>query len=254
MTVALPVLAACGHETCILPSKLLSTHTGGFGAPAVQDLSTGMESILQHWQSQGIPFDAVYTGYLGSVAAIRAVERIVDTMMAPGGVFIADPAMADHGKLYDGLDETYAREMFLLCGKADVILPNLTEAAMMTNLPYSEDSTDIDAILDRLEGKKVVLTGVGNTPEETGVAVRTDAGITRYSHKRISRNYHGTGDLFAACFTGAWLRGLSLEKAASLAAELTCRCVEKTYDDPARWYGIRFESVLPELILRLDEK
>ena len=254
MTVALPVLSACGHETCILPSKLLSTHTGGFGTPAVQDLSSGMESILQHWQSRGIAFDAVYTGYLGSVAAIRAVEKIKDTMLAPGGVFIADPAMADHGKLYAGLDEAYAKEMLKLCNRADVVLPNLTEAAMMTDLPCPEDFTGIEAVLDRLEGKTVVLTGVGNNPEETGVAVRTDAGVTWYTHNRVARSYHGTGDLFAACFTGAWLHGLSLEEAASMAADLTCRCVETTYEDPAHWYGIRFESVLPELIRRLEQK
>ena len=251
MSVALPVLSACGHETCILPSKLLSTHTGGFGTPAVQDLSAGMEEILLHWRSQGITFDAVYTGYLGSVAAIRVVGKILDTMLAPGAVFIADPAMADHGKLYAGLDETYAQEMLRLCSRADVVIPNLTEAAMMADVPYPKNPKEIAAVLDCLDGKTVVLTGVGNSPEETGVAIRTNEGITKFSHKRIDKNYHGTGDLFAACFTGVWLRGLPLEEAASMAAELTCRCVEKTYNDPGNWYGIRFESVLPELIRRL---
>lgn len=254
MTVALPVLSACGHETCILPSKLLSTHTGGFGVPAVQELSSEMGRVLQHWQSQKITFDAVYTGYLGSVAAIQAVEQVLDTMLAAGGVFIADPAMADHGKLYAGLDKSYAEEMLRLCSRADVVLPNLTEAAMMTNLPHPQSTGDVEAILERLEGKTVVLTGVESSPEEIGVAVRSNTGITYYSHKRIARNYHGTGDLYAACFTGAWLRGLSLEEAASLAADMTCRCVETTYEDPAHWYGIRFESVLPELARRLAEK
>lgn len=254
MTVALPVLSACGHETCILPSKLLSTHTGGFGTPATEDLSAQMERTLQHWQSQGITFDAVFTGYLGSIAAIEVVEKIVDTMLVPGGVFIADPAMADHGKLYAGLDEAYAQAMIKLCGRADVVLPNLTEAAMMVNLPDSGGSAELNVILNRLEGKTVVLTGIENGPEETGVVVRTNGGVTHYTHKRIDKNYHGTGDLFAACFTGAWLYGLSMEEAASMAAELTCLCVEKTYEDPNRWCGIRFESVLPELIRRLPEK
>ncbi len=253
MTVALPVLSACGHETCILPSKLLSTHTGGFGTPATEDLSAQMERTLQHWQSQGITFDAVYTGYLGSIAAIRAAEKIVDTMLAPGGVFIADPAMADHGKLYSGLDEAYAQAMIQLCSGADVILPNLTEAAMMTNLPYPETPAEIETLLDRLKGKTIVLTGVGDSPEETGVAIRTNEGITKFRHKRIDKNYHGTGDLFAACFTGAWLRGFSLQEAAALAAEFTCRCVEKTWQDPAHRYGVKFEAVLPELIRMLEE-
>ena len=254
MTVALPVLSACGHETCILPSKLLSTHTGGFGTPATEDLSAQMERTLQHWQSQGITFDAVLTGYLGSIAAVEAVEKIVDTVLIPGGVLIVDPAMADHGKLYTGLDEAYAQAMIQLCARADVALPNLTEAAMMANLPDPGNSAELSVILNRLEGKMVVLTGVGKDSEETGVVVRTNEGVTHYTHKRIGKNYHGTGDLFAACFTGAWLYGLSLEGAASMAAELTCLCVEKTYMDPGHWYGIRFESILPELIRRLSGK
>jgi len=254
MTVALPILSACGHETCILPSKLLSTHTGGFGVPAVQDLSGMMEQTLQHWLSRGISFDAVYTGYLGSVGAIRAVEKILDTLLAPGGVFIADPAMADHGKLYSGLDETYAKAMLRLCRRADVVLPNLTEAAMMTGLSYSETPEAIEAIVNRLAGQTVVLTGVADSPEQTGVAVCTQSGLARYSHRRIGRSYHGTGDLFAACFTGAWLQGMSLEKAAVVAAEFTCCCVEKTWQEPGQWYGVRFETALPELIRLLEEK
>ena len=256
MTVALPVLSACGHETCILPSKLLSTHTGGFGTPVVLDLSDGMANIWRHWQSRGITFDAVYTGYLGSVAAVRCAEEILDALLAPGGVFIADPAMADHGKLYAGLGEDYAQAMIQLCRRADVVLPNLTEAAMMSGLPYREDADGayVAALLDRLGEKNIVLTGVGDGPEETGIAVRSEAGVTRYSHRRIQKSYHGTGDLFAACFTGAWQRGMTLEAAASVAAEFTCRCVEKTWQAPGHWYGVRFEAVLPELIRMLEDR
>lgn len=253
MTVALPVLSVCGHETCILPSKLLSTHTGGFGMPVVQDLSAGMEKICDHWQSQGIAFDAVYTGYLGSVEAIHAAEQIVDSMLAPGGVFIADPAMADDGKLYAGLDDTYAQAMIQLCRRADVVIPNMTEAAMMTQQTYREDPELVAAILPRFEGQSVVLTGVSGCPEETGVVVKTDTCVTRYSHKRIARSFHGTGDLFASCFTGAWLRGLPMETAASVAAEFTYRCVKKTWQEPAHGYGVRFEAILPELIKLLEK-
>ena len=254
MTVALPVLSACGHEACILPSKLLSTHTGGFGAPAVLELANAMEQTLRHWQSRGITFDAVYTGYLGSIEAIRVVEKILDTLLTPDGVFIADPAMADHGKLYAGLDENYARAMIRLCRRADVVIPNLTEASMMTGIPYKEDPETAMEALRCLEGKAVVLTGVGDSLENTGVAVRTDAGVTRYTHRRIGRSYHGTGDLFAACFTGAWQRGMTLEDAAALAAEFTCCCVEKTWQDPNPWYGVRFETALPELIRMLEKE
>ena len=254
MAVALPVLSACGHETSILPSKLLSTHTGGFGKPVVKDLSDTMEKILQHWISQGIAFDAVYTGYLGSIEAIRITEEILDMLLTPEGVFIADPAMADHGKLYAGLDESYAQAMIGLCRRADVVLPNLTEAAMMAGMPYGETPNEVSAILEQLKGLNVVLTGATKAPEQISVAVQTNSGVTYYNHRRIGQNYHGTGDLFAACFTGAWLRGMSLETAAKLAADFTCSCVEKTCQDLGQWYGVRFETALPELIRLLEEK
>lgn len=254
MTVALPVLSACGHETCILPSKLLSTHTGGFGAPAVQDLSAAMEQTWQHWQDQGIRFDAVYSGYLGSAAAVSAVEKILDTLLAPGGVYIADPAMADHGKLYAGLDEAYAQAMIRLCRRADVVLPNLTELAMITGERMPQTQKQAEALLNTMTWQTVILTGVEVEPQQLAVAVRSDSAMTWYQHRRVGRNYHGTGDLFAACFTGSWLRGVPLTDAAALAANFTCKCVENTCSDPGQWYGVRFETALPELIRLLEDQ
>ena len=250
MTVALPILSACGHETCILPSKLLSTHTGGFGKPAVRDLTDSMTDIQAHWQSAGITFDAIYTGYLGSVEAIQAARQIMDTMLAPGGKRIVDPAMADHGRLYSGFDDSYAMAMKDLCLSSDVMLPNITEAAMLTGLPYRDccDEGYVQELLAALGGRDVILTGVGYHPEETGAAVRCGGEVHHYGHKRFARSYHGTGDIFAACFTGAWMRGKSMEVSVQIAADVTCRCIENTYHDPAHWYGVKFETGLPYLI------
>ena len=108
MTVAMPILSACGHETCILPTAVLSTHTGGFGKPAVAHLDGILEAMWKHWKENDIAFDAIYTGYLGSVAAVETAMALSEKMLAPGGVLIVDPAMADHGKRYSGLDEAYA--------------------------------------------------------------------------------------------------------------------------------------------------
>lgn len=258
MTVALPILSACGQETCILPSAVLSTHTGGFGKPTVRDLTDSLPAMWQHWQVQGITFDAIYTGYLGSRAAIEYAGQIMDTMLTPGGKIIVDPAMADNGKLYSGFDETYARDMAQLCRRADVMLPNITEAAMMTGMPYREryEEEYIRALLEKLEGKAVVLTGVSFLPEQTGVAIRTGAGIEYYAHNRVGRSYHGTGDIFASCLTGAWVGGKSMARAARIASDYTCRCIENTYQDPAHWYGVKFETALPQLMemLKRDEQ
>ena len=255
-TVALPVLAACGHETSILPSKLLSTHTGGFGKPAILDLSAQMGDFYAHWKNAGITFDAIHIGYLGSLAAIEQTRKITEELLAPGGVVIADPAMADHGRLYSGFDQRYAAAMKELCCQADVMLPNITEAAMMAGLPYRSDPDEdyVRSLLEGLGGRDVVLTGVGYRPDETGAALRHNGQINTYLHRRFDRNYHGTGDIFAACFTGAWLRGWEMERAMELAADMTCRCIEHTYSSPESWFGVRFETVLPYLISRLGEK
>lgn len=254
MTVALPILSACGHECCILPTALLSTHTGGFGAPVVTHLTDAIDSMADHWKKAGITFDAIYTGYLGSISAIEAAGRICSSLLAPGGVLIADPAMADHGKLYSGLDASYAKAMEAFCRRADVILPNLTETAMMASLPCPEspEKTDIRQLLEKLDHGCVVLTGVGASPEETGAAVWKDGTLSFASHAKLTGSYHGTGDIFASAFVGALMQERTVEEAAQIAGLFTCECIRQTLEAPAHWYGVKFEAALPELIRLLQ--
>lgn len=254
MTVALPILSACGHETCILPTALLSTHTGGFGRPEVVYLDTAADKLWRHWQENGITFDAVLVGYLGSVGAVETAGKILDTMLAPGGLKILDPAMADHGKRYSGFDETYARAIAGLCRKADVLIPNVTEAAMLTGMEYREalDENYVCSLLEALDCPNVVLTGVGYQKGQTGVAVRSGENWFHHTHPKLEKSYHGTGDILAACLTGALLRGKTLEESAVIAANFTCRCIQETARNPAHWYGVKFEPVLPELMHLLN--
>lgn len=251
MTVALPILSACGHETCILPTAVLSTHTGGFGKPVVQHL--GVDGMWRHWKEQGIDFDAILVGYLGSVEAVEMVSRILDEMRSPGGIAIVDPAMADHGRLYSGLNDAYAAAMQRLCEKADIMLPNITEAAMMAGMEYRSDfdETYVRELLSNLGGKDVVLTGVGFTPEETGAAVRRGGEAAFIHTPKINKSYSGTGDMFAACFTGALMQGKTMEEAASIACGFVLQSIEATASNPAHWYGVKFETALPWLINRL---
>ena len=251
MTVAMPILSACGHETCILPTAVLSTHTGGFGKPVVQHLA--VDGMWKHWKEQGIDFDAILVGYLGSVSAIETVSEILDNMLAPGGVAIVDPAMADHGKLYSGFDSAYAEAMQKLCEKADIMIPNITEAAMMAGMEYRADfdMCYIDELLERLPGKDVVLTGVGFAPDRTGAAVRRGGEVTFFHTPKVGKSYSGTGDMFAACLTGALMQEKTLEEATSLACRFTLRAIEATAENPAHWYGVKFETALPWLINQL---
>ena len=253
MTVALPILSACGHETCILPTALLSTHTGGFGTPAVTHMDEALPQIISHWKENDISFDAILVGYLGSVSAIDAVAQILDTMRAPGGIAIVDPAMADHGKLYSGFDAAYAQAMAQLCAKADVIIPNITEAAMLSGGVYQDVLTEdyIRGLLNNLDHSCVILTGVGYREGETGIVIREEECLQHYRHSRIGKSYHGTGDMFAAAFTGALMQEKSKYEAVQIAADFTCRCIANTAENPAHWYGVKFETALPDLIRML---
>ena len=254
MTVALPILSACGHETCILPTALLSTHTGGFGKPSVVHFRYALEDLWKHWLEKAITFDAILVGYLGSVSAVETAGHIIDNLLAPGGVSIVDPAMADHGKRYSGLSEEYVKAMEALCRRSDIMLPNITEAAMMAGMPYREtlDVDYVNHLLEKLDHPCVVLTGVGYRKGETGVLVKCGDDQFHYTHSKLGKSYHGTGDMFAACFTGALMQEKSMEEAVKIAADFTCRSISNTAENPAHWYGVKFETALPELMRMLE--
>ena len=258
-TVALPIISACGSECAIIPSAVLSTHTAeGFGAFTFKDLTPEMPKILKHWKKQGITFDAIYTGYLGSVKQILHVAKIMDTCLVPGGPKIVDPAMADNGKLYVGFDEEYVEGMKWLCTQADIILPNLTEACLLTGVEYTEeyDQGFINELLGKLDelcGGCVILKGVSFKEGYTGVMIYEAGFCSYYEHELLPNSCHGTGDVFASVFTGALMRNVGAVNAACVAADFTVDCIRGTAEDPDHWYGVKFEPYLGELIKTLDE-
>lgn len=257
MTVALPIISACAHETCILPSAVLSTHTGGFTGYTVNDLSEDFPSIKNHWLSENISFDAIYTGYLGSTKQIDYVADIFDSLKRDGGKIIVDPAMADNGKLYWGFDSEYVKGMARLCAKADIILPNITEACFLTDTEYKEnyDKAYVDALIEKLSAickGTVIITGVSYNDSEINVVIANDSANTSYVHKRISQSYHGTGDIFSSAFVGAYMHDKSMFDAVKIASDYTVKCIENTVDDKSHWYGTKFETAIPELVRMLD--
>ncbi len=253
LTVALPILSACGMETCILPSAILSTHTAGFTGFTVRDLTDDIPDIQKHWQAENITFSAIYTGYLGSTKQIDYVRDILDTMGAPDCVRIVDPAMADNGSLYPAFDDEYVQAMKGLCASADILLPNITEACFLADMEYKEtyDESYIRQLLEKLVAlgvTTVVLTGVGYVPGKTGVVVYENGHMNYYEHNRISKGCHGTGDIYASAFTGALMNDKSLFEAAKIAADYTVRCIINTQAYPDHWYGAMFETALGDLI------
>lgn len=258
---AVPILSACGFETCVLPSALLSNHTDeGFHGFTFRDLTDEMPNILEKWQQDGNRFDAVYTGYLGSAEEIELVRRFVFPMVRDGGVRIVDPAMADNGVLYTGFDLKFVEKMAELCGSADIILPNLTEACFLTNtalLPAVQTKPEIEELAGRLANlgpKTVVLTGVSLEEQKIGNAVfdRETGRVQYYFTERVPKAYPGTGDCYAAAFTGALMHGFVPAAAARTAADFVLESLLQTAADPDHWYGVNFESALPYLAKRIN--
>ena len=257
LTVALPILSACGLETCILPSAVLSTHTAGFTGFTFRDLTDDMPAIRDHWIREGIRFSAVYTGYLGSTRQIDYVAGIMDTTGAEGCLNIVDPAMADNGKLYPAFDAEFVEAMKQLCGKADFVVPNITEACFLTGMEYKTeyDRSYIDALLEGLTAlgsRNVILTGVSYRPGMTGVVVLENGRYAYYEHEKLPNSCHGTGDIYASAFVGALVRGKTPYEAAKIAADYTVCCIKETAKVENHWYGAAFEPVLPELIRALN--
>lgn len=256
LTVALPILSACGMETCILPSAVLSTHTAGFSGFTFRDLTDDMPAIQAHWQKEGIRFSAIYTGYLGSLKQIGYVKNILETMGTADCVRIVDPAMADNGQLYSIFDMEYVEGMKVLCGAADILVPNITEACFLTGVEYKEvyDEAYIQTLVEKLlalGAKTVVLTGVSYEADKTGVLVCENGKSDYYEHQKIAKGCHGTGDVYASAFVGALMNEKTVFGAAKIAADYTVKCIENTQSDPDHWYGAKFETALGDLIQML---
>lgn len=260
LTVALPVISAMGVEAAVLPTAVLSAHSV-FPGFTCKDLTDQIAPIARHWRSQGLGFDMIYTGYLTSFAQIDLVSQLIDDFKRPETLVFVDPAMADNGRLYAGFDDAFPQKMASLCAKADLIVPNITEAALLTGTPYrpQQDSAYARSLLLRLAdlGARVsVLTGVDLGDGKTGILGYDRAQDTffYYAHEKVETMFHGTGDIFASTCVGAMARGLDWKQALRLAADYTAQCIRVTLDDPTRpWYGVDFELALPYLIDRLKK-
>ena len=260
ITVALPVISAMGVECGILPTAVLSTHTM-FKTFTVKDLSDQIEPISDAWETEGITFDGIYTGYLASGDQCRQVCEFFDRFGRTDNLVLVDPAMADNGKLYAAFDERFPAEMAKVCAKADIILPNITEACLLTGAKYRTEYGEayIRDLLERLLQlgcRTAVLTGVSYEPGKLGVAYLDRSGKDfSYFTRRCPQSFHGTGDLYSSTVLGGVMRGLDLGDALALAADFVVACIEASASSTEpRWYGVEFESQIPLLCRMLEER
>ena len=262
LTVALPIISAAGIETAILPTAVLSTHTA-FKNFTFRDLTDDIQTISDTWKLENVTFDGIYTGYLGSFRQIDLVGKIFDDFNHPGMLRFVDPAMGDNGKLYPGFDEAFARKMGELCAKADIIVPNFTEAAFMLgekyigNEKYSKD--DVKSLLKRLcalGSPAAALTGVHLQDDKYGVMAYDSVKDEYYEYysEYIKTSFHGTGDVFASACFAALMCGKNLQSALKTAVEFTVDSMNQTISEPDHiWYGVNFEKSIPKLIKLLKD-
>ena len=253
ITVALPVVSAFGIETAILPSAVLSTHTSGFTDYTVRDLTQDLPAIQKHWESEGIYFDAIYTGFIASAEQLGYIKDIIDSRLKPGGIVFVDPAMADMGEFYNGFDQEFADKMGELCKLGDYILPNTTEACYILHKPWKENFSKEEMLemakeLQDYTKRYVVLKGYCSE-DQMGMIVldKQESTVEIVYNDKVDYISHGTGDVFASSFVGSVMIGKSPVQAAKIAGEFTKKALEKTIGDENHWYGVKFEQAIPEL-------
>ena len=253
ITVALPIVSAFGIETAIIPSAILSTHTSGFSGYTVRDLTEDLPAINEHWEKEGIYFDAIYTGFIGSIEQFEYIKDIIDSRLKPDGLVFVDPAMADNGEFYNGFDQDFADKMGELCKIGDFVLPNTTEACYLLHKPWKpnfskEEMLEMANELAAFTKKTVILKGDNHKEDKLGMIVldKDDPSNAEFVYNdKVDHVSHGTGDVFASAFVGSTLNGKSPSCAASIAGEFTKKALEETIDDPTHTYGVKFEKVIP---------
>lgn len=258
LTAALPIISAAGIEAAAMPTAVLSTHTGDITGYTYRDLTNDLPCVAAHWKSLGVEFDGIYSGFLGSTEQVEMVCDFIDEFGKGDCVILVDPAMADSGRMYTTFDKDFAKEMAKLCSKADIIVPNLTEAAFLLGENYVEppySKAYIEGLLTRLASlgvRNIVLTGVSFNQDEIGCAVYNNGDVHYIFSEKYDGIYYGTGDIFASALIGAFLRGKTIFESADIALDFTCAAIRRTHDAGTDTrLGVNFEQGIGEYIRKL---
>ena len=254
LAATLPIISACGIECNMLPTALLSTHTGGFEGYTFRDLTKDIPAILAHWKSLGLKFDYIYSGYLGSIEQIYLVLQIKESFLKEGGVLVVDPVMGDNGTLYAGFTPKYVEKMRDLCRAADYILPNETEACYLANIPYPLTEESAFTALESLQQlcPRPVITGISDDGQ-IGLCYHDGKSRRFKTHDNVDGFFCGAGDVFASAFVGCLARGKDEETAISLASDFAAASIRRSaVEVPDKKYGLNFEAEIFGFLKKLN--
>ncbi len=256
LTVVLPVISSCGINCAVLPTALLSTHTGGFEKPVYTDLSSNIYPIYQRWRQEGLNFKGIYTGYLGCSKQPEILIPMFKELSQGGAKIFVDPVMGDNGRLYSSIDPSLIEGMRKMVGVADIAMPNVTEACLLLDIPYREaphDEEFVDSLLNgliSLGAKTAVVTGISRSVETVSVCYIDETGNKgSHQNKKIAGNFHGSGDMFGSVLVGKTMTGSPLGESVAMAADFVAEVIASHICDmeqnptPAR-NGLSFEKEL----------
>lgn len=255
LAATLPIISACGVECNVLPTAMLSTHTGGFEGYTFRDLTEDIPAVLAHWKTLGLKFDFIYSGYLGSIKQIDLVLDVKKNFLAENGKFIVDPVMGDGGTLYAGFSEEYVERMRGLCAEADFILPNMTEACYLAAVPYPLTRKQMDEVLKRLLalGPIPIVTGVTENNDISVYFTGRSGGVYSFTHENLEGFFCGAGDVFASAFVGCLARGKHVADAIFLASDLVAAAIRRSAREvPDKRFGLNFEAEIFPFLKKLN--
>ncbi len=258
LTEVIPILSAMGIEVCALPTAVLSTHTYEFEDFTFCDLTDEMPKIIEHWNKIGLKFNAIYSGYMGSPRQIEILRDFMLDAKKDGALLVVDPVMGDNalvsGAVYSDKLKGILGNMRELCGIADVITPNVTEACLLIGEEYSDkpiNNSTIKNYLKRLSeicAGDVVITSVMDSENSMCVAVYDSADKKCYKVDCgfVNRPFHGTGDVYTSVLTGSILKGNNIIESANIAAGFVYKAIQNTIRHPEIRIreGVLFEPVL----------
>ena len=258
LSIVIPILTTMGVQVCPLPTAVLSTHTGGFENYKFIDLTEHLEEFIGHWAAIGVEFDCIYTGYLGSPLQIDIISRFIKDFHLAEQLVVIDPVMGDNGRLYTSFDQAMVREMKNYIHLADIITPNLTEAAFLLDEPWPTAIGDARLkewllALAAMGPRTVVITGVPSPSPDMTLVVAYNSEDKRFwkvNCSYIPAHFPGTGDGFTSVLVGSLLRGDSLPNALDRAAQFILAAVRASYGYPyPQREGVLLERVLSNLNL-----
>ena len=255
LAASLPIISACGVECNVLPTAMLSTHTGGFEGYTFRDLTEDIPAILAHWKTLNLKFDFIYSGYLGSIEQVELVSNIKNEFLAENGKFIVDPVMGDSGTLYAGFTPEYVEKMRWLCGQADFILPNATEACYLANVPYPLTRERMDEVLKRLSalGTLPIVTGVAEDNDISVYFTGRSGGVYSFTHENLEGFFCGAGDVFASAFVGCLAKGKHVADAIYLASDFVAAVIRRSAKKvPDKRFGLNFEAEIFPFLKKLN--